>query len=58
VTPELVAAAKNGQVDDAAFLDCIRTSLPYAYGLVAGLAGRASAAGLADNVLAPADDRA
>ena len=58
VTPELVAAAQHGHVDNAAFVDCIRTSLPYAYGLVAGLAGRAPADGFADNVVAPPDDRA
>jgi len=58
VTPELVAAAQNGQVDDAAFIDCIRTSLPYAYGVVAGLAERVPAAGVADNQVAPPDDGA
>ena len=58
VTPELVAAAQQGQVDDAAFLDCIRTSLPYAYGLVAGLAERVPPGGRADNQVAPPDDRA
>lgn len=50
---EPVAAAQNGHLDDAAFLDCIRTTRPYAYGLVAGLAGRASADGLADNRVSP-----
>jgi len=58
VTPELVAAAQNGQVDDAAFIDCIHTSLPYAYGVVAGLAERVPAAGVADNQVAPPDDGA
>jgi hypothetical protein len=58
VTPELVAAAQNGQVDDAAFIDCIRTSLPYAYGVVAGLAERVPADGFADNLVAPPDDAA
>ncbi|HEY3631173.1 MAG TPA: SCO5389 family protein [Jatrophihabitantaceae bacterium] len=57
VTPELVAAAQQGQLDDAAFIDCVRTSLPYAYGVVAGLAGRVPAGGVADNQVAPPDDR-
>jgi len=57
VTPELVSAAQQGQLDDPAFVDCIRTSLPYAYGLVAGLAARVPAGGVADNQIAPPDDR-
>ena len=57
VTPELVEAAQQGQLDDGAFIDCVRTSLPYAYGVVAGLAGRVPAGGVADNQVAPPDDR-
>ena len=57
VTPELINAARRDQLDDAAFLDCIRTSLPYAYGIVAGLAGHLPAGGMADNQIAPPDER-
>src|SRR5437899_2727745 len=38
VSPELLAQAEAGPVDPAAFLDTVRTSLPYAYDLVASLA--------------------
>lgn len=37
VSPELLDRARQGEVDDADFVDCIRTSLPYAYELVEGL---------------------
>ena len=31
VSPALLDQAERGQVDEAAFVDCIRTSLPYAW---------------------------
>jgi len=34
----LLARAEAGDIDDASFVTCIRTSLPYAYTLVQGLA--------------------
>jgi hypothetical protein len=37
VTPELLAQAETGDVDPAAFLATVRTSLPYAYNLIASL---------------------
>ena len=37
VPTDLLDRAQRGEVDDAAFLDCVRTSLPYAWDLVAGL---------------------
>ncbi|WP_041938605.1 MULTISPECIES: SCO5389 family protein [Frankia] len=48
VTPQLVEAASAGELTDEAFLDCVRTSLPFAYELVERLAaelGPARAAG-------------
>jgi len=40
VTPELVAAAQNGQVDDAAFIDCIAyLRLPLRLSAVRSVAG-------------------
>src|ERR1700752_5234608 len=37
VPADLLDRAQNGEVDDAAFLDCVRTSLPYAWDLIASL---------------------
>jgi hypothetical protein len=37
VSPELLAQAEQGPVDDAAFVECVRTSLPYAWSMVSGL---------------------
>ena len=36
VPADLLDRAQRGEVGDAAFLDCVRTSLPYAWDLVAG----------------------
>ena len=59
VSDELLAQAEAGEVDPAAFLDTVRTSLPYAYAMVERLAadleaGRtAEGKEFADNVLPP-----
>lgn len=37
VSPQLLAQAEAGEVDPAAFLETVRTSLPYAYTLVESL---------------------
>ena len=60
VPADLLDRAQRGEVDDAAFLDCVRTSLPYAWNLIAGLvtgleAGRAE---FADNQVPPPDEAA
>ncbi|MEJ2860062.1 SCO5389 family protein [Actinomycetospora flava] len=34
VSPELLDAAARGEVTDAAFVDCVRTSLPYAWTVI------------------------
>ena len=39
VSPDLLAAAERGEVDDAAFVDCVRGSLPYAWTVVSSVAG-------------------
>lgn len=39
VSPALLAQAERGEVDEAAFVDTVRTSLPYAYQMIAGLVG-------------------
>jgi hypothetical protein len=53
-------ATRSGRVDDAAFLDCVRTSLPYAYGLVARLAADlpGGGRGFVDNQVPPPDENA
>jgi len=34
VSPDLLAAAERGEVSDAEFVDCVRTSLPYAWEVI------------------------
>ena len=60
VSPELQAQATRGEVDPAEFVGCVRASLPYAYGLVAGLAAELSASDRAfvDNLVPPPDEQA
>jgi hypothetical protein len=60
VSPELQAQAARGEVDPAEFVGCVRESLPYAYGLVAGLAAELSASDRAfvDNLVPPPDEQA
>jgi len=60
VSPDLAEQAQSGEVSDAAFVDCIRTSLPYAWQVITGLNGelRASGADFADNRVPPPDEAA
>jgi len=60
VPPDLVEQAYRGEVDDAAFLDCVRTSLPYAWDVITGLIGDLEADGgeFADNQVPPPDEQA
>jgi len=57
VSPELLAQAEAGPVDPDAFLDTVRTSLPYAYAMVERLTkeltAQSGAVPFADNVLPP-----
>lgn len=55
VSPGLLEKAQHGPVDDADFLSCIRESLPYAWGVVSGLAegARDSEAGFEANEVPP-----
>ncbi|GAA3921198.1 SCO5389 family protein [Actinoplanes auranticolor] len=34
VSPELLSVAERGEVPDAEFVDCVRTSLPYAWEVI------------------------
>ncbi|GAA2422598.1 SCO5389 family protein [Actinomadura vinacea] len=60
VTPELLETAQRGEVGDAAFVECIRTSLPYAWEMVSGLVARLQVDGgeFADNLTPPPDEQA
>lgn len=60
VSADLLDQAHRGEVDDAAFIDCIRTSLPYAWGVISGLiAGLHSGdAEFTDNQVPPPDEAA
>jgi hypothetical protein len=60
VSPELLRTAQQGEVDDAAFVECIRTSLPYAWEMISGLVARLQVDGgdFADNLTPPPDEQA
>jgi hypothetical protein len=58
VSEELLAQAETGDVDAGEFVECVRTSLPYAWQTIAGLVGDLESAGgeYADNLVPPADE--
>lgn len=60
VPPGLLEQARQGEIDDEAFLECVRVSLPYAWDLVTGLIADLGAGGadFADNQAAPPDEAA
>jgi hypothetical protein len=60
VSAELLEQAGHGEVDDEQFVACVRTSLPYAWSVISGLADRlpASSDGFADNQVPPPDETA
>lgn len=59
VPADLLDQARHGEVDDAAFIDCIRGSLPYAWGVIGGLIAELAAGGeFADNQVPPPDEAA
>ncbi len=53
VSPELLQKAQLGAVEDAEFIDCVRTSLPYAWQVVSTVATAASVDGFADDETPP-----
>jgi hypothetical protein len=55
VPPDLLDQARGGEISDDAFVETVRTSLPYAYQLMAGLAAALSQCGgpFADNQVPP-----
>jgi hypothetical protein len=60
VPAELVRQAGSGDVDDEQFVACVRTSLPYAWEVISGLAERLGSGGedFADNQVPPPDEAA
>jgi uncharacterized protein len=60
VSPDLLAQAQRGEIEDAAFVDCIRTSLPYAWEMISGLVARLEVDGgdYADNLTPPPNEQA
>jgi hypothetical protein len=60
VPSALLEQASLGEVDDTEFLDCVRTSLPYAWDLVTGLVRELDAGDgeFADNQVPPPDEAA
>jgi len=60
VPADLLDRAQNGEVDDAAFLDCVAASLPYAWDLIASLITDLEAGDgeFADNQVPPPDEAA
>jgi len=60
VSPDLLEQARRGEVDDAAFADCIRTSLPFAWQVISRLIEDLHTGGgeFADNQVPPPDEAA
>lgn len=60
VSPEVLAAAENGEVDDSDFVHTVRTSLPYAWETVARVVAdlETGAEMFADNQVPPPDETA
>ena len=60
VPAELLEQARQGDVEEAAFLDCVRASLPYAWDVISGLITELEAGGgeFADNQVPPPDESA
>jgi len=60
VPADLLRQARAGEVDDEAFLDCVRASLPYAWGLIEELVADLATGNseFADNQVPPPDEAA
>jgi uncharacterized protein len=59
VSPQLLAEAENGEVQEQDFVETVRASLPYAYDLIARLAAelRSGAVEFADNQTPPPSEK-
>ncbi|MFF5205116.1 SCO5389 family protein [Streptosporangium sp. NPDC000396] len=60
VSNDLLDQAKAGEVDDAAFVACVRDSLPYAWSVISELVQQRDRTGaeFADNTVPPPDEAA
>ncbi|MDP9848040.1 SCO5389 family protein [Streptosporangium lutulentum] len=60
VSNDLLDQAKAGEVDDAAFVACVRDSLPYAWSVITELVRQRDHTGaeFADNTVPPPDESA
>ena len=59
VSPKLLAEAEQGDIREEDFVDTVRTSLPYAYDLIASLAGelKGGTAEFTDNQTPPPSEK-
>ncbi|RKN40895.1 SCO5389 family protein [Streptomyces hoynatensis] len=60
VSPALLEQAERGEVDEAEFVDCVRTSLPFAWDMISNLVARLKVDGgeFADNTTPPPNEHA
>ncbi|WP_084955525.1 SCO5389 family protein [Thermoactinospora rubra] len=60
VPNDLLDQARAGEVDEAAFVACVRDSLPYAWSVISGLVQQREQTGaeFADNQVPPPDEEA
>jgi hypothetical protein len=61
VTPDLLESAERGEIDEADFIHCVRTSLPYAWETISLLAAEFRVSepdAFADNEVPPPDEQA
>jgi hypothetical protein len=59
VSPALLEQAERGEVDEQEFVDCVRTSLPYAWELISSLVAQLQVDGgeFADNQVPPPSEK-
>ncbi|MEU6849168.1 SCO5389 family protein [Actinacidiphila alni] len=59
VSPALLEQAERGEVDEAEFVDCVRTSLPYAWEMISSLVAQLKVDGgpFADNQVPPPSEQ-
>lgn len=60
VSPALLAQAERGEVDERDFIDCVRTSLPFAWDMISSLVAQLKVDGgeFADNQTPPPNEQA
>ncbi|GLZ75693.1 hypothetical protein Afil01_05000 [Actinorhabdospora filicis] len=60
VSPDLLEKAERGEVTDAEFVECVRTSLPFAWETISRVVGDLGTSDepFADNVTPPPDEKA